>query len=210
MGAIATQTRRKADALRKSGASTAEIGKALGVPKRTVAYWYRGQPLPSDVLRRKLQDAQARRINTGKKSRGVESKFHALVNERDLDKGTKGRIAEAAVLFRLALHGFFPAKPVFDGAKSDWLVEVPGKGIRKIQVRWASARGDYGLPNISLLCSKGHSGTRRYRTEEFDFLVGYDLYTDTAYVFSEAEVRDNQSVVTIRSDAAERWDKLRM
>jgi hypothetical protein len=49
---------------------------------------------------------------------------------------------------------------------------------------------------------------RRYMDREFDFIVGYDLFRDTAYVFSWDEVSANKTTVTVSKDAAERWDKI--
>ncbi len=46
-------------------------------------------------------------------------------------------------------------------------------------------------------------------SEEFDFIVGYDLYSDAAYVFTYEEVKHLKKAVTVRDDAFERWDKLR-
>lgn len=48
---------------------------------------------------------------------------------------------------------------------------------------------------------------RRYADGSIDFIVGYDLFTDTAYVWAWGEVRD-KVCVTICPEAAERWDKL--
>lgn len=44
---------------------------------------------------------------------------------------------------------------------------------------------------------------------EFDFIVGYNLFNDTAYVFSFDEVMHIKTYVTISEKYAERWDKLR-
>jgi hypothetical protein len=38
-------------------------------------------------------------------------------------------------------------------------------------------------------------------------MIGFDLFTDTAYVWSNVEV-SGKNTVTICSDALERWDKL--
>ena len=54
------------------------------------------------------------------------------------------------------------------------------------------------------------SGTRRvaYKAGDFDFIVGYDLFTDTCYVWSWEEVAHFKATVTICPEAEERWDKL--
>jgi len=122
----------------------------------------------------------------------------------------KGRIAEAAVLFRLALHGFDAFSSIFDGDKTDWLVQVPETGkILRIQVRCVNTAKRHGLPAILLTCAERHHKRRRYREGEFDFIVGYYLFNDTAYVFSFDEVVHLKTYVTVSEKYAERWDKLR-
>jgi len=96
---------------------------------------------------------------------------------------------------------------VFDGDKADWVVDHPDKGFLKIQVRWASKKG-HGLPRLSLLCTEGHGKKRRFKDGEFDFIIGYDLYTDTAYVWSREDLKEHRASVTIHEDAAEAWHKL--
>lgn len=141
------------------------------------------------------------------KFRGEESKFHQLVKGRTLSRADKGQIAEAAVLFRLAIHGLHVLTSVFDGGRSDWIVETPSRRLCKLQVKWAR-RKRHGLPVFYLTCSDGRGRTRRYREGEFDFLTGYDLFTDTVYVFTWDELASNKDSVTVREDASERWDKI--
>lgn len=146
----------------------------------------------------------------GAKVRGQESKFHSAIASAEFTRDQKKQIAEAAALFRLAVHGFQTFKPTSDSSKEDWLVVDRGRLLR-IQVRWAGKKKEDGLPKASLVCHDYgvEGGTRRFRPGEFDFLVAYDYYSDTAYVFSESDVAHAKRYVTIRLDAAERWDKLR-
>jgi hypothetical protein len=93
----------------------------------------------------------------------------------------------------------------------DWLVRVPETGsFKKIQVKWARQhkRGK-GLPDFKLTTFNGRT-TRRYRDDDFDFIVAYDLFTDTAYVYSKYEVKHKKRTKSISSDAAEGWNKLRV
>lgn len=142
-----------------------------------------------------------------KKDRGQESKHHRAVDPKVLTKEQKARIAEAAVLHRLALHGYEVYGQTFDGQKVDWIVQV-GRRLIRIQVKWAGRVSKHGLPVVRLRCADGRGKFRRYASDEVDFVVGYDLYTDTAYVFPFAEVREN-NYVTIRPDAAEQWHRLK-
>jgi len=121
----------------------------------------------------------------------------------------KAKIAEAAVLFRMTVCGFNVFGSPFDGDKADWVVEIPETGrILKVQVKWAHASGK-GLPSVSLKCVQGHNKAVRYQKADFDFIVGYDLYADTCYVWSSEEVAHLKRCVAVSPSAAEGWDKMR-
>ncbi len=111
-------------------------------------------------------------------------------------------------MFRLTLFGLHVMAPVFDGGRTDWLVQVPSGDLVKLQVKLASPTRRHGLPCVSLTHSQGHDRRSRYSNQDFDFLVGYHLYTDIAYVFSWQEVGENQTAITIREDVAEDWFKV--
>ena len=179
-----------------------EITKALNVPKGTLSLWLRDLPLTTkERSDRRSVNLQGNDLRY--KSRGEQSKHHASINARALTSEQKARIAEAAILFRLALHGIETYGRVFDGQQSDWLgLSIRGAAIR-IQVRWAGT-DKHGLPRASLRRSEGQK-----RISGFDFLVVYNLYTDTAYVLSRAEIVGLRSCVTIRPAAAEAFWKLR-
>lgn len=90
------------------------------------------------------------------------------------------------------------------------MVEVPESGKRlKLQVRCVNLPWKHGLPGIGLTCMQGHNRRRRYETGEFDFIIGYYLFNDTAYVYSFDEVANHKTFITISEQHAERWDKLR-
>jgi hypothetical protein len=122
----------------------------------------------------------------------------------------KGKVAEVAVLLRMVIFGLRPYTSPFDGDRTDWIVEVPGTGrLWKVQVKLARDSLDkVGLPSVSLRCCDGVRHHRKYRPEEFDFIVGYVLFTDTCYVWSQSEVEHLTTSVTVEESARERWDKL--
>jgi len=127
------------------------------------------------------------------------------VNGNSLNSNQRAKVAEAAVLLRLLAHGFTPFGSVFDGDKTDWLVEIPKTGkVLKIQVKLARHLHT-GLPTTSVRSS---SQKKKYTQRECDFLVGFDLFTDTAYVWAWAELEDHTTSVTICEEAAENWSKL--
>lgn len=185
--------------------SLRDIHGRTGASKGSLSTWLKDHPLTSQ----EKAERQARnRYRAPKKDRGEPSSVYALVRDREYTRHQKAKIAESAVLFRLALFQLDPFGSMFDGDRADWVVEVPGTGnIVKIQVKWARA-GKTGLPMIRLLCGDGSHRQRRYQEGEFHFLVGYDLFTDTCYVWSWAEVAHLKYCVTIHPDAAERWDKI--
>jgi len=201
----------KAEAIRlrlEKRLSLREIESLTGAARGSLSLWLKPYPLSDEEKRDRSK--LANRYTTPKKSRGEESKHHHAVIWHSLKPYRKGRIAEAAVLFRLAVHGFDIYSAIFDGDKTDWLVQVPETGkILKLQVRCVNATNQHGLPNILLTCAEGHNARRRYKQGEFDFIVGYYLFNDTAYIFSFDEVAHLKTYVTVSDKYAERWDRLR-
>jgi len=145
-----------------------------------------------------------------KKYQGDEADIHRTVRAHNLSHSQIGKVAEAAVALRLLAWGFNVFGSIYDGDRTDWIVEVPSTGkVWKIQVKTAHKGSKMGgLPYIVLQHGAGWNRRQRYLQGEFDFIVGYDLYTDTAYVWSWDEVASLSTAVTICPDAKERWDKL--
>ena len=183
-----------------------EIEKKLGVPRSTLSLWLRDVPLTAKE-RRKRQFSHLAGNRYSAKDRGLQSKHYQASVVGALSREQKARIAEAAVLFRLALHGVETYGRVFDGQKADWVgITAGGKALR-IQVRWAG-QGKHGLPAASLRCSAGRKKYRPLHSRDFDFVAIYDLYTDTAYIFSAEELRGFRQSIAIRTEAAEAFWKL--
>lgn len=194
----------------KQHRSLREIHQQTGVPKGTLSNWLKPYPLPKDIREAKQAVAYEKLQNyiktVRKRQRPIESKYHKALGDRELTPYQRGAISEAAVLFRLSLYGFKVYGSLFDGGTADWLVESPTGKRLKIQVK--SAYIDRrGMPFIQLRCSDGRTKFRCYREGEFDFIVGYCLFSDTAYVLSFEEVRGKTCHVPQDQDE-ERWDKL--
>lgn len=187
--------------------SLKDIAETLDVSKSTVSLWLRDYPLTENERQSRQSANGVRQGGWNKKDRGTQSRFHQLVEDERLDNPRKARIAESAVLFRLALNGFNVHAPLFDGDRADWVVENPKTGrLSRLQVRWVHEQGQgHGLPTILLKCYEGHSGKRKYADSECDVIVGYDLFTDTAYVFRYSELQHLAATVTISPMAAENW-----
>lgn len=194
----------------KEHLSLREIHQQTGVSKGTLSNWLKPYPLPEDVREAKQAVAHEKLQNyiktVRKRQRPTESKFHKALGDRELTPYQKSSIAEAAVLFRLALHRFKVYGSVFDGGTADWVVESPNGKHLKLQVKFARI-DNRGMPIIPLLCSDGRTKFRCYREEEFDFVVGYCFFSDTAYVLSFEEVKGKTCYVPQDQDE-ERWDKL--
>lgn len=187
--------------------SLREIHHQTGAAKGSLSRWLTPYPLTKTELQsRRKKQQEARKLGRPKKDTGSESQIHKRWPCSQWTRLHKAKVSEAAVLLRLVAAGFSPFGSVFDGDKTDWLVETPA-GIRKIQIKWAR-RVKQGLPFISLQYDQGTSGQRRYLKGEVDFFVGYDYFTDTCYIWSWDEVSHLKAAVTINPAVAEQWGKL--
>lgn len=135
---------------------------------------------------------------------GAESNLSETVRRHRLTSQQVAKVSETAVLLRLLTHGLSPFGSVFDGDRTDWLVETPSGRVWKVQVKTA-IRGRHGRPAVTL---RRAQGSRRYIAGEFDFIVGFDVFSDRAYVWSWAETQHLTCSVSCLEEACERWDKL--
>lgn len=179
------------------------IARQLSLPTATVGTWLNGERLTEEELSK--QYPVLNRYRMPKKNVGEESALSRMASLTS--RRQKGAIAEAATLLRLSLLGYEPYKSPFDGDQTDWLVIVDRRPVR-IAVRWAQQQRT-GLPRVSLVCSNGRS-TARYAHDAFGVIVGYSLYLDTAFVWTAEECSKHKSSITVSSDAAERWDKIKI
>lgn len=190
--------------------SLKEIARLLGRNKSTVHYWLKGKdakPLSKEELRvRQEKRSRTYSENARKRREANQSRFYTA-SVTSMTRQQKGQIAESAILFRLALHGFSVLRHVFDGCSSDWVVLSQSGVARHIQVKWMG-RGKVGSPLMRLTTTVTGNKKRRYSKGEVDFFVGYDLYTDTAYIFAADRV-GAKVTKTATAAAAERWDLLR-
>lgn len=189
--------------------SIKSIAKRTGVSAGTLSVWLKGCPLTS-LEKKKRMSMNAKCNNVfKKKSRGKPSKFTSLIDFSTLTGNQKGRIAEAAVLYRLTLYNLSAYKSPFDGDAVDFYVRLPSGKCVSVEVRCVREHSR-GLPYVLLGKRVGRGSNRRIRDYSFDFIVGYDIFTDTAYVYSQVELLGNRLSVTISSNAAECWEKLLM
>ena len=205
MPAPKTSLKEEAIRLRKEERlSYREIRARIKVSKGSLSSWLANFPLTPEE-----QKASRRHFTYGRtKPETGHSKFSAMVKEEQLSSDQKMRIAESAALFRMALTGFRTFRSTSDNDRSDFVVVTESKRST-IQVKWCQ-RGKYGGPFIPLRRSTGENrGKLRYEPGEFDFIVGYDLLTDTCFVYSEKEVKEHQNSITVEHHAAEAWAKMK-
>ena len=189
----------------EEGWSIKRIKKETGVAQGTLSRLLKDYPLSEvEIKRRHREYCRGRREST-KLKRGkyfeMESKFHKVGS--GLDRNQIGRISEAAILFRLFLHGYRVFGAVTEGERSDWIASKNGKML-KIQVKTASLR-EYGSDYAT--CSVTGGNSIPYRDGDFDFFVAYDFFIDEAYVYSWEEVK-GKTLLTVDSSARENWSKM--
>jgi len=190
----------------KEHKSLSQIEKQMRVSRSTLSIWLRDFPLTKDERYKRIG------VDNHTQYRAPFEKIGSLfiqANPEGMSRLQKSKIAEAAVFLRLVVFGFCPFGSVFDGDKTDWLVEVPDSDkVHKVQVKWARRNASGGLPYISFRCRQG-SETRPYEKGDFDFIVGYDYHSDQACVWAWDEVKSHKRVVTMEESAIEAWDKMK-
>lgn len=188
--------------------SLPEIHVLTGASKGSLSVWLAGNPLTEEE-RKTRRLARPYKASPKKRPLDQESFLHAMTGGQiPLSRQDKGTVAEVAVLLRLILHGMRAFKAVGDCDRIDWIVESRARQLLKVQVK-CTHRSRQGSPNVPLTrnATRGSTIRARYEPGDFDFIVGYDLYTDTAYVWSWAEVEHLKTSISVTMDAQERWDK---
>ncbi len=185
--------------------SLREISAKTGAPKGTLSYWLKDHPLTD--AEKAVRAARANRYHAPRKERLPASGQSMIIPMSSLSKERRGYLAELMVAARAAAYGMDAFKPLNGASVADWVLRNTDGHLCSVQVKWTK-RGTSGLPYLSLQKTIGHNKPVRYAPGDFDFIVGYDYETDTAYVFSEADTNSNSFTITIRPDAAERWDKI--
>jgi uncharacterized protein (UPF0297 family) len=143
-----------------------------------------------------------------KKDRGIKSKYYSFIFNKRISTDQKARIAEAAIFFRFSLFNLIPYISSHSSDKLDFVIRNAEKDqFYKIQVRFVSET-KIGASFVNLRVSLGKKGYRPYQKSELDFLIGYDLYTDIAYVYSYDDIKDFKATITIKKEFEEKWEKI--
>lgn len=195
---------------REEGKSNADIAKAVGASRSTVLIWLKDHPLTPEqqgIVDALTRSRRAKAISaTMRKKKAVdESKYFKMAV--DLSPNLKGRVAEIAVCFRLTLMGYRVFQCIYDGDVVD-ILTMDGDSPCKIQVkmmRWC----DEGRP-LMRLHRMGGKGEWLYKKSDVDVFVGYDLKSDTCFVYDAWPLIDaGQKSVSACEEAKEAWQILR-
>ena len=185
------------------------IAQKLGVPTSTIRVHLSPYKLsPQDLkLRAKLPSSMPRSKKASLDVNGFpRPHWMESIDFAKLSTSQRGAIAEAAVLFRLAVNGFSVYGSPFDGDRIDWIVKAPNGKLSTLQVCHVS-RFRYGRPLIRLTRAS-HGKSTRFRQSVVNFIIGYDFHNDAAYVFSATEVENNLTAITVTVAVLEAWSKL--
>jgi hypothetical protein len=182
-----------------------EIRRRTGMSVGSLSALLRFHPLTSEEVRQKMSRSSMK-SNALRRYSAEPSKFAAMVDGEELSTARKGQIAEAAVAFRLALHGYVVWRAIFEGGRIDFIVSRDGRDkYVRLQVKWAK-RSEVGRPAFA--ARNGEHGAIRYINRvHCDFVVAYDLETDTAFVIP-AEICEDMSYKTCDEKYAEAWHLL--
>jgi len=178
-----------------------------GLGKGTLSVLLREYPLTSEEVSQRKSES-ALRSNPLRKYTPQLSKHAQMMEGVEFSTDQKGRMAESAVLFRLAMYGYKALRDVFEGNKVDmFAVREDTDRYIKIQVKWAR-RCEIGRPIIDL--RNGEHGKIRYLSpEDCNFVVAYNFETDITFVFP-VEICLGKTSKTCDEEYAEAWHLLEM
>lgn len=125
-----------------------------------------------------------------------------------MKRDQKGRVAETAVLQRLAKRDLDVFSSIFDGSSVDFIsVDRVSGAVKKIQVKWLKT-GRHGSKMLKLEKSAGRKKFKPYQSHEVDIFIGFDGDTGVCYVFTFDEVKHLRTAVSVSDESQEAWHKL--
>ena len=205
MSAAKTELRNECVRLRvEERLSYRDIQVRTGASKGSLSGWLKGHPLTDEEKSASLRRNGPAWNKGMRKYKIGESAISRMTRCSHLDGNQKSKVAEAAVLLRLCANGCSVYGSPFDGDASDWVVQTPRGRLFRVQVKLAFRAGQ-GMPVVNLRTS---GSKRKYKKEECDFMVGYDLHADEAHVFSWDDIRGYSSAVSASDESREAWDKV--
>ncbi len=114
-----------------------------------------------------------------------------------LSPTNKGGLAELAIQWAAVRAGYVVSRPVVEGGRYD-LVFDDGRGLHRVQCKWASFRGDV-VRIRTRTCRRSATGYVRgtYSDEEIDAVAGFCAGLDRCYLIPIAEV-DGRQLIDLR------------
>ena len=191
-----------------------EIKNILKVSSATICKYIKGLPPISKKKLTSIRIASAKKNGAKRKEKSRllwegQNKFKDIIKEQAYSTTIKGSIAEAAILYRLLIHNFSVYYSAFNGGIIDIITYNNKTGkLLKLQVKCAKGNKNSQTPSIPLKKSKGRYSLTNYDSKEIDIIVGYDLYNDTAYVFTWDEIKNLKGAISVTIESKENWKKL--
>jgi len=185
--------------------SIKEIARAMGISPASASKYLKKTKLSEKELKERRQKGielvSKNKLALKKQS---EAENHKRYPSRGMSPSQKGRLAETAVIYRLAVMGILVYTPPYDGDACDFLADTP-RGLLKIQVKWAS-KGKYGSPRVALR-RFSRNVPKLYSKGDLDVLIGYHYFSDSFYLWNWEEV-EGQSSKTCDAEAKGAFSKL--
>lgn len=200
--------------LRSNGESIKQISRTLGISAASASKYASDIILTDELLKNIIKKGRSRATITIRENKIAkwDNKYHfkELIKSKSYSKSTKGSIAEAAIIYRLLIHDFTVYSSIFSGSVIDIVALNNDNGeFLKIQVKCTRCTKSAYTPSISTRHMIGHNTFSNYTNKELDYLIGYDILNDVAYVFSWEDIKDNKNMISVTEDSTENWYKLR-
>lgn len=106
----------------------------------------------------------------------------------------KGAIAETAVVHAATKLGIDIYRPVLEGGRYDFILDLSGRLVR-LQVKWGAMYGDVIVVRCRS-CRRAREGLRHrgYTSDEIDAFAAYCIETDRCYYLPIEEFARSQAI----------------
>ena len=123
----------------------------------------------------------------------------------------KGAIAETAVFAVAAKLGIVVYRPVVDGGRCDFILELPDGRLLRVQCKWAPRRGDVICVHLSTCRHTPREGYVRttYSADEVDVVAAYCAQLDRVYLLPP-KVFAGKTAVQLRLSPSKNNQNLRI
>jgi hypothetical protein len=111
--------------------------------------------------------------------------------------GQKGAVAESGIMQAAARMGVPVWRPVFEGSRTDLILEV-GRRLLRVQCKWAARQGDVVVVRCGT-CRRGPNGFIRttYSADEIELIGAYCAELSAAYLIPPS-IFEGRSYIHLR------------